>query len=481
MMSLRTRLLRTVMVLLGLGLAASAIATYAAARADLHERANQQLRAAAEQAERLLDGRALTDPVLDLPVPSESAPLWQTVADGGGAPSFFQVRTPDSAAVQTVALGTAPALPSDLAPAAVTPELPDGERFRSNDVEQEGWRTQNWRFRSSWLPDRSGYLVVGMRTTSATDFAGELMFVQSVVTVMVLGVVALLGWRSVRRGMRPLEEIAATAGAIGAGDLTRRVPTAGQPTEISRLATALNAMLGQLETAFRGREASEQRLRQFIADASHELRTPIATIRAYAELFRRGAASRPEELATVLRRIETETERMGLLVDELLLLARLDQGRPLDRVPVDLVALAADAVTAAQAVGPSHPLTLDVVSPVTVTGDPARIRQALDNLLANVRQHTPPGTAATVRVAPVGDAAVLEVCDRGPGLSTVEREQVFERFYRADPARSRHSGGVGLGLAIVAAVASAHGGSATVHARAGGGTAFRLRLPLSLS
>jgi len=236
-------------------------------------------------------------------------------------------------------------------------------------------------------------------------------------------------------------------------------------------------MLGQIERAFREREASEQRLRRFIADASHELRTPVATVRGYAELFRRGAAERPGDLAKTMQRIESEARRMGVLVDELLLLARLDQGRPLDSAPLDLTDLAADAVAAARAVDPDRPLTLRATAPLPVRGDAVRLRQLLDNLLANVRDHTPPGTAATVTLRAEPGTAVLEVSDEGPGIPAGHAPHVFERFHRADPARSRTGGGTGLGLAIVAAIAQAHGGTATLRPGTPGAT-FEIRLPL---
>ncbi|TDD81763.1 HAMP domain-containing histidine kinase [Actinomadura rubrisoli] len=318
-----------------------------------------------------------------------------------------------------------------------------------------------------------------MRTSEQDELFSRAFGTQLLVTVAVLFGVGLLVWQSVRRATRPLEEIAGTAAAIGEGDLARRVRVQGPRTEVGRLASALNGMLAQIESAFREREASEDRLRQFIADASHELRTPVATVRGYAELFRRGAADRPDDLAKAMRRIESEAERMGRLVDEMLLLARLDQGRPLEREPVDLAALAADAVADAAAVEPGRPLTLEAPGPVVVRGDAERLRQVLANLLANVLRHTPPGTAATVRVGEVGGEALLEVADEGPGLPEDGRARVFERFYRADASRSRDRGGAGLGLSIVAAVAEAHGGRALAAGAPGGGAAFTVALPLA--
>ncbi|ALG14110.1 sensor histidine kinase [Kibdelosporangium phytohabitans] len=284
--------------------------------------------------------------------------------------------------------------------------------------------------------------------------------------------VALLSWRAVRRGLRPLDDIADTAAEIGSGDLTKRVPPGPPDTEMGKLSDALNGMLTQLETAFAERQASEDRLRRFVADASHELRTPIATIRGHAELFRRGAATRPDDLAKVMRRIESEAERMGVLVDELLLLARLDQGRPLESNPVDLCALATDAVADALATSPGRTISL-TASPAVVLGDSLRLRQVLGNLLSNVLQHTPESATATVRVTAADGNAILEVADTGPGIADVER--IFERFHRA--AESRTHAGAGLGLSIVAAVVEAHGGHVEVESELDRGSRFTVTLP----
>ncbi|WP_188193612.1 sensor histidine kinase [Nonomuraea sp. SYSU D8015] len=295
-----------------------------------------------------------------------------------------------------------------------------------------------------------------------------------------LACLTLLAAQLIRRGLRPLDRIVETAAAIGAGDLGRRIETAPPGTEVGRLGDALNAMLGQIEDAFRERQESEDRLRRFVADASHELRTPIATIRGYAELFRRGAAVRQDDLEKAMARIEGEATRMGSLVDEMLLLARLDQGRPLDRAPVELTGLAADAVADALAVDPDRPLTLDHDGPVWVTGDAARLRQVLGNLLANVLHHTPAGTPAAVRVGTADGHALIEVTDQGRGLDQEQAALVFERFYRVDHRHGHDTrrGGAGLGLSIVQAVVTAHAGEVSLHSRPGAGAAFRVRLPL---
>jgi two-component system OmpR family sensor kinase len=239
--------------------------------------------------------------------------------------------------------------------------------------------------------------------------------------------------------------MAETADAIAAGNLSLRVDRAEPSTEVGRLGLALNTMLAEIEEAFGQRALSEQRLRRFVADASHELRTPLTSIRGYAELWRQGGLDEPAALADAMRRIEKEAERMGVLVDELLLLARLDQGRPLGADPVDLARVVADAVADASAVEPGRPITLTGPDHLLVKGDESRLHQVVANLLANCRIHTAPATAVRVRLANEGDIAVLEVEDDGPGLGP-EPQRVFERFYRADPARSRASGGVGLGL-----------------------------------
>ncbi|RZS29608.1 two-component system OmpR family sensor kinase [Herbihabitans rhizosphaerae] len=306
-----------------------------------------------------------------------------------------------------------------------------------------------------------------------TSRVARVAIVSSVVTVLAI---VVLSWFAVKRGLRPLADIADTADEIRSGDLSRRVPSAKPGTEIGRLDSALNAMLGQLENAFQDKENSEARLRRFVADASHELRTPIATIRGYAELFRRGAAERPADLAKVTGRIEAEAERMGVLVDELLLLARLDQGRPLEREPVDLTELAADAVADARATEPSRSLELDADGPVVVSGDPARLRQVLANLLSNVLRHTPSDAPATIRVHPHGDGAMIEVIDTGPGMSEAERARAFERFYRTDSSRAKENGS-GLGLSIVDSVVEAHGGTVELTTQPGQGTTVRVTLP----
>jgi two-component system, OmpR family, sensor kinase len=295
-----------------------------------------------------------------------------------------------------------------------------------------------------------------------------------------------IGWWLVRLGLRPLRDIERTAGAIAEGHLDERVPEGPPKTEVGRLSAALNVMLARIQGAFAQRDATEAalrqsqgRLRRFVADASHELRTPVAAVSAYAELFERGAETRPQDLSRVMKGIRGETTRMSHLVEDLLLLARLDESRPIDRAPVDLVEVANDAVHAAGAVGPEWPLRFEPGDPVVVAGDRGRLRQVIDNLLSNVRAHTPPGTTATVQVYADGANAVCRVMDDGPGLTAEEADRVFERFFRADPSRSRASGGAGLGLSIVAALVDAHGGRVTASPGENGGAVFTVEIPLA--
>ncbi|MGB9111100.1 MAG: ATP-binding protein [Acidimicrobiales bacterium] len=328
-------------------------------------------------------------------------------------------------------------------------------------------------------PSVNGYVLVAVPIQSLDATLTRLTAIDVAVSAVVLTVLAFVGYAVVRIGMRPLVEIEQTAGAIAAGDLSRRVEREDEHTEVGRLGASLNEMLQQIDRAFTEQRASEDRLRQFLADASHELRTPITSIRGYSELFRRGAAARPDDLAASMRRIEEEATRMGVLVDDLLLLARLDQGRPLDYRPVDLAALAREAVLQAQMVSPSRAVALDASEPVVVTGDEQRLRQVVSNLIGNAIEHTPDGTAIAVSVKSSDGQARLVVHDEGPGVAEAHRGRIFERFYRADQSRARESGGAGLGLAIVASIAAAHGGRAFLESDGQPGATFVVEIPFS--
>jgi len=344
-----------------------------------------------------------------------------------------------------------------------------------------------FRIRASVLergPYSGGQLIVGVSLQSTVGTLDRLVAVELAVTAAALAAALLLGWWLVRVGLRPLRAVEGTAEAIARGELAQRVPGAEARTEVGRLARALNVMLGRIEGAFAQRDAtegelrdSEARMRRFVADASHELRTPLTAVSAYAELFEQGAGAHPEDLERVMLGIRSETARMGHLVEDLLLLARLDEGRPLARDEVELVGVAAEAVQTATTVGPEWPVQLVAREPVEIVGDGMRLRQVLDNLLGNVRTHCPPGTSTTVAVTRQGDEAVVTVSDDGPGLTPDQAARVFERFYRADVSRSRLHGGAGLGLSIVASIVRAHEGTVVAGPGTAGGTVFTIRLP----
>jgi two-component system OmpR family sensor kinase len=335
------------------------------------------------------------------------------------------------------------------------------------------------------------YLVVGESLADVDSTVDDLVAAELVIGAGVLIVLAGIGVAIVQSSLQPLRDIERTAAAIAAGDLSRRVPESPPETEAGRLARALNAMLAQIEWAFRARAASEHRMRQFVADASHELRTPLTTIRGFAELYRQGAARDPEETAALLKRIEDEAARMGLLVEDLLLLARLDEERPLTLAPLDLRVIANDAVEAARAVAPDRPITLEMErdEPIVVDGDEPRLRQVVGNLVTNALTHTPAGTPVALRLRIDGGSALIEVADSGPGLSEEQAQRVFERFYRVDKARTRRAAGTtqavtphsgaGLGLAIVAGLVAIHRGTVSVFSTLGGGATFQVRLPLT--
>jgi len=459
-LSLKARLILGVIVLAGVGLAAADIATYTSLHSFLYQRVDQSLEdnhLAVEQSFGHCRGGAPDD-------------------DGHGpppGPTFFgsqdwaRLETPaGSVLCRRIGSGSPPQWPSPTGAASASystvSALNGGSRYR---VRSE--------------PQQDGTVLLTSASLKDVDATlRRLLLVMLLVTASVLlGLVALGTW-VVRIGLRPLDDIERTAAAIAAGDLSRRVARAEPNTEVGRLGMALNAMLSQIQAAFDATAASEARLRRFLADASHELRTPLAAVRAYAELFGRGANTRPDDLERSMTGIERESQRMSVLVDDLLLLARLDEGRPLEHRAVDLGELVGEAVETAATLDPGRPIALSAGDAV-IEGDRDRLRQVVDNLLANVRAHTPAGAPATVRVLRRGNHAVIEVEDTGPGMEPEQAARMFERFYRADPARARARGGTGLGLSIVAAVAEAHGGSATAVSEPGTGTTVRVTLPLA--
>lgn len=327
------------------------------------------------------------------------------------------------------------------------------------------------------VPNRTGdLLVVALPLDDVASTLSQLLILELIAGAGITVIILVATWILVRRGLRPLERMGTMARAA-AEDLSLRVEPADGVTEVGQLGVSINTMLSQLETAFAQRAASEQRLRHFVSDASHELRTPLTSMRGYAELLRRNPDMTEADVTLATRRIEDEAARMGVLVDDLLLLARLDQGRPLERAPVDLGALVTDACADARATDPARSITAQIDAPVQVVGDEMRLRQVLGNVVRNALVHTPPGTPVEVSLRVDGTNAVIEVADHGPGIPAANVQRIFERFQRVDPGRSRDQGGSGLGLSIVAAVVAAHGGSISVASTPGGGATFRIELP----
>ncbi|HEV2370220.1 MAG TPA: HAMP domain-containing sensor histidine kinase [Acidimicrobiales bacterium] len=497
-MSLRARLLLAVGAVALVALVAADIVTYTSLDSFLVGRVDQSLQTAHVPVENALVGGGPGGPPAPGPGPAR-APGPAPAPGRPGADlsalsrvepgTFVEVRGADGAvlAEQPAYVGggtsTQPQLPGQITGYSSSAD-PNGEPTVYFDAPSTTAGQSGFRVRASRLAD-GDVLVLAESLADTNATLHRLLLVELAVTGGALVLAGLLGWWLVRVGFRPLAAIERTAGAIAEGDLGHRAPGESQRTEVGRLAASLNAMLGRIEGAFAARDAteaelrrSEARLRRFVADASHELRTPVAAVSAYSELFERGADVRPADLARVMSGIRLESARMGRLVDDLLLLARLDEGLPLEQAPVDLSEVAVESSDAARAVGPEWPVVLTVPGPVVVSGDRTRLRQVLDNLLANVRAHTPAGTTANVVVTAEGEDAVLAIADDGPGIDPDDAARIFERFYRSDPSRSRQSGGTGLGLSIVGAIVSAHGGTVSAASRAEGGSIFTVRLPV---
>jgi two-component system, OmpR family, sensor kinase len=464
--SLRGRLLLGLIALVVAGLLVSDVATYSALHTFLIGRVDKQLSDARFSAPDYVLSELEHESGRPGPPPSSTVPTG----------IYVEIRAPDGSSVHQTFAGygespsARPVLPSQLNPRAGPFDAPG-----TGGVSQ--YRV---------LVDAPGrgraagtVVVLAIPLTDVQSTLDLLLILEATVGAVVLLALALFAWFVIGVGLRPLERMGATAEAIAAGDLSRRVQPATRRTEIGRLGLALNGMLSQIESAFQERTRSEQRLRRFLADASHELRTPLTSIRGYAELLRRGAAQPPEDAALARRRIEEESIRMSVLVDDLLLLARLDQGRPLERAPVDLEKIARDACADARAVARKRAVTLDASGSAVVVGDDLRLRQVVANLVSNAVVHTPPDTPIEIGVAADHSRAVLSVADHGPGLTDEEARRAFEPFYRADVGRSRDRGGSGLGLSIVAAVVAAHQGHVDVLRTDGGGATFRLELPLA--
>jgi two-component system OmpR family sensor kinase len=448
----------------------------------LLDRLDGQLRGAAERGVR--QALSYSDATGNLPVAGD------LVAGPGQTQGTFvayladgQVSgTPSVLSLGSHATATTPTVSSDYRSLLVA--LPDDATPTTVDL---GGNLGEYRLIAKAMPgDRA--LVLGLPLTEVRDTTGQLWFIIMIVTVATLFVAAGVGLLIVRLALRPLDRVAAAATEVSELPLDRgevalavRVPESDTDarTEVGRVGASFNRMLGHVASALTARQASENKVRQFVADASHELRTPLASIRGYAELTRRAPEALPEETVRALGRIESEAGRMTGLVEDLLLLARLDEGRALDHEPVDLSRIVVDAVSDAHAAGRDHRWSVDLPpEPVTVLGDEPRLHQIVVNLLANARVHTPEGTAVTVTLAVDDAAAVMTVADDGPGIPAELQPVLFERFARGDSSRSRETGSTGLGLAIVRAVVDALGGTVAVDSEPGS-TAFIVRLPLA--
>lgn len=476
-MSLRARLISGLLILAAIGLLLLGGITYLEQRSFLLERVDQQVTSALPAVAHALEDT-------DARVPGAGFGPGFGRGRGGPGPGPVEVSLPPGTYGErrdaTGELVGSPVVLSYGQQEPPVPELPaEIEPGRLMTVDAAGDADLRYRVIATPSRDGAGMTVAAVPLRELDATLDRLLRVEALVITAVLIALAALSWVLVRVGLRPLDRIADTAGAIAAGDLSRRVSPTTPRTEVGRLGLALNAMLDRLEQAFSEREASQQRLRQFIADASHELRTPLSSIRGYAELFRIGAATRPEDNAKAMRRIEEEAARMGLLVEDLLALARLDEVRETAHEPVDLVALAADAVHDARATDPDRPIEVHAPNAAFVSGDAHQLRQVLANLMRNALVHTPAGTRIEVAVdQPERGTVRLRVRDHGPGLPTDDPGALFERFWRAEQGRERGRAGAGLGLAIVAGVVASHHGSVHAGDAPGGGACFTVELPV---
>jgi two-component system, OmpR family, sensor kinase len=502
MVSLRSRLIASVLILSALGLIVLAAVTYAEQRSFLEGRVNQEVREAAPALSHALDSEGFLPAARREPSPEDSpggssggAPGTFPYGPGAGGPNpnlppgtYGQRREASGKVLGHVVISYGQNRP----PAPEIPgNVPVGSLFTVGSAGASGLRYRAYATRD---PEDSGLTVAAVPLGDVDQTLNRLLLVEVLVIVGVLLALGVASFFVVRVGLRPLDRIGVTAGAIAAGDLSRRVDLATPRTEVGRLGLALNAMLERLEWAFVQRQESEERLRRFLADSSHELRTPLAAIRGYAELFRMGATQDAAGIELAMRRIEQESKRMGSLVEDLLTLARLDEEPEGERTPVDLSKLARDAVQDAHATAPDRVIRLDAPEPAVVSGDPRRLTQVLANLLGNALVHTSPGTPIEVSVEadpagvgdhdheregePVGDGdgVTVTVRDHGPGLPAGPDGQLFERFWRAEGGRERGKGGAGLGLAIVGAIVKAHGGEVSAANAPDGGAVFVVRL-----
>ncbi len=474
MTSLRSRILASVLVLSAAGLILLAAVTYAEQRSFLMDRIDQQLTSSVSAISIALDHEGF------YPASNEKGGSPQGNRGGqngaGRQPNlppgtYGERREPSGKVIGHILITYGQTPP----PAPVIPANPPVNKlFTVGSVGSSGLKYRVYMQRD---PEDNGLTLVAIPLHEVQQTLSRLLLVEGLVIVGVLIALGVTAFFVVRLGLRPLDRMEVTAGAIAAGELSRRVSPATSRTEVGRLGLALNAMLDRLERAFAQRTASEERLRRFLADASHELRTPLASIRGYAELFRMGATEDRESLELAMRRIEEESARMGVLVEDLLTLARLDEEPESSRDEVNIASLASDAVLDARATAPDRAIELSAPERALVLGDADQLRQVLANLMRNALTHTPAGTAIDVSVERDEAEIALSVRDHGPGIPRGTHDSLFGRFWRAEGGRERGKAGAGLGLAIAQEVVAAHHGSISAHDAPGGGAVFVVRLP----
>ncbi|WP_031074773.1 sensor histidine kinase [Streptomyces sp. NRRL WC-3742] len=498
-LSLRVRLLVLALVLVTTGLVVSDTVVLGTVRAQLVEQLDEQL----QRYGPLLSHRAPTVPATTLPgrpavsgkrISLPSQYLVQYLSPDGKVQGTMRQPVSDTEPAPQLAgldpTRTAPDAPFDL------PDQRGHHSWRVLVLPLQAPRQQPQPQAQQQAPATGAftapatvpaYVMVAVSREDVDATIGSLRTSFLAIGGAVLLLITALGFFALRAGLRPLRRIEAGAARIASGELSHRMPELSRGTEVGRMSVALNGMLDQIEAAFAARAESEARMRGFVADASHELRTPLAGIRGFTELYRMGALPTEEDVRRTMTRIESESVRMGALVEDLLVLARLDEERPLDLAPMDLRTLAADALHDLTALDPSRPVALTgpagtgVPAAAPVLGDEARLRQVVTNLVGNAVKHTPPGTPVRIGVGSgVGGVCLLEVADAGPGLTEDQARRVFDRFYRVDASRSRdNGGGAGLGLAIATALTRAHGGTLSLDTTPGAGATFRVELPIN--
>lgn len=474
--SLRSRLVLGVVLLTSLGFIASGFASQALLRSYLTSQIDQQLIQIASGTLPRIQESGIAEEALEEGEESE----------GVRVPTPLQrIPTSTSITLLDVSGNIVGGLGGDFNADPITNYvrgfLPSDVTSHQNEPFTIESREIDFRVLALALPDGSGTVVAGQSLEDLEATSAQLRLLYFLIGLVLLLIIAIASRAVIRVGMRPLEDVEKTAQEIASGNLSARMPVTDPSTEVGRLVSSLNSMLARIEDSFAARTESENKLRRFVADASHELRTPITAIRGFSELHRQGAVKGEADTSALIARIENESKRMGSLVEDLLLLARLDQAREMESKPVDIIHVVSEACASARAAGPDHPVTL--VTPddeIFTLGDEARIHQVIANLLANARAHTAPSTPITVTVSNDSDGVRIAVADKGPGLSIDDQKRIFERFYRADSSRVRSSGeGSGLGLSIVDAVMRAHGGSVTVQSEIGIGSTFILHFPLT--